>query len=88
MCVWMCLAMHLSTIVRGLTCKEIFKTFKKDLFIYLSKFLAVLGLYGYVQDFSSCGEQGLLFVAVCRLLIMVPLLLLLQSMGSRVCGRQ
>ena len=84
MCVWMRLAMHLSTIVRGLTCKEIFKILKK-IFIYLSKFLAVLGLHGYVQDFSSCGEQGLLFVASCRLLIMVHLL---QSMGSRVCGLQ
>ena len=39
--------------------------FKKliNLFIY---FLAVLGLHCFA--FSSCGEQGLLFVAVCRLL--------------------
>ena len=65
------------------------RNLKKNFFkliIYLFKFLAVLGLHGYVQDFSSCGEQGLLFVAVCRLLIMMYLLLLLQSMGSRVCN--
>ena len=38
-------------------------------FIYL--FLAALGLCCYAQAFSSCGEQGLLFVAVHRLLIVV-----------------
>ena len=39
------------------------------LFIYL--FLAVLGLHCCVRAFSSCGEQGLLFMAVRRLLIVV-----------------
>ena len=39
------------------------------LFIYL--FLAALGLHCCVQAFSSCGEQGLLFVVVCGLLIAV-----------------
>ena len=39
------------------------------LFIFL--FLAVLGLHCCAQAFSSCGEQGLLFVAVCGLLIAV-----------------
>ena len=34
-------------------------------------FLAVLGLRCYVWAFSSCGEQGLLFVAVRGLLIAV-----------------
>ena len=38
-------------------------------FLYL--FLAALGLRCCVQAFSSCGEQGLLFVAVHRLLIVV-----------------
>ena len=38
-------------------------------FIYL--FLAVLGLRCCVQAFSSCGEWGLLFIVVCRLLIAV-----------------
>ena len=39
------------------------------LFIYL--FMAALGLRCCVQAFSSCGEPGLLFVAVCRLLTAV-----------------
>ena len=34
-------------------------------------YLAALGLRCCVRAFSSCGEQGLLFVAVCRLLIAV-----------------
>ena len=37
--------------------------------IYL--FLAALGLCCCTQAFSSCGEQGLLFVVVSRLLIAV-----------------
>ena len=37
--------------------------------IYL--FTAVLGLRCCVWAFSSCGEPGLLFVAVCGLLIAV-----------------
>ena len=43
--------------------------FFKIYFIYL--FLAVLGLRCCARAFSSCGEQGLLFVAVRRLLIVV-----------------
>ena len=39
------------------------------LFIYL--FLAALGLRCCMQAFSSCGEQGLLFIAVHGLLIVV-----------------
>ena len=38
-------------------------------FIYL--FLAVLGLRCCAWAFSSCGEQGLLFIAVRGLLIAV-----------------
>ena len=34
-------------------------------------FLAVLGLRCCARAFSSCGKRGLLFVAVCRLLIAV-----------------
>ena len=42
------------------------------LFIYLFVyFLAVLGLRCCTQAFSSCGERGLLFVTVRRLLIEV-----------------
>ena len=43
--------------------------FFKNKFIYL--FLAVLGLHCCVRAFSSCSERGLLFVAVCMLLIAV-----------------
>ena len=43
--------------------------FKITLFIYL--FLAALGLRCCMQASSSCGERGLLFVAVHRLLIAV-----------------
>ena len=42
-----------------------------NLSIYLSIFLAELGLHCCVQAFSSCGKQGLLFVVVCGLLIAV-----------------
>ena len=34
-------------------------------------FLAVLGLHCCTRAFSSCGERGLLFIAVRRLLIVV-----------------
>ena len=43
--------------------------FLLNVFIYL--FLAVLGLHSCVQAFFSCGERGLPFVAVHRLLIEV-----------------
>ena len=43
--------------------------FKKNKFIYL--FLAALGLRCCERAFSSCGEWGLLFVAVHVLLILV-----------------
>ena len=42
-------------------------------FFFLNKFiyliLAALGFRCFVQAFSSCGQQGLLFVAVCGLFI-------------------
>ena len=44
--------------------------FKKNLFIYLL-FLAASGLCCCPRAFSGCGEQGLLFVAVRGLLIVV-----------------
>ena len=49
--------------------KEGFSFFLKNKFIYL--FLAVLGLCCRMRAFSSCGERGLLFAVVCRLLIVV-----------------
>ena len=39
--------------------------------IYLVSFLAELGLHCCARAFSSCGEQGLLFVAVRGLLTAV-----------------
>ena len=41
------------------------------LFFYFFLFLAELGLCCCTRAFSSCGERGLLFVAVHRLLIAV-----------------
>ena len=47
-----------------------FYTFLKKK-IYLFLFLAALGLRCCVRAFSSCGEQGLLFITVCGLLLAV-----------------
>ena len=41
------------------------------LFLIIYLFLVALGLCCCVRAFSSCGEQGLLFVAVHGLLIVV-----------------
>ena len=58
------------------------------LFIYFYKFiylfLAALGLRCCVRAFSSCGERGLLFVAVRRLLIAVASLVVEHGLqGTR-----
>ena len=53
----------------------------KPLFIYL--FLAVLGLCCCTRAFSSCGERGLLFVAVCGLLITVASLVAEHRLEAR-----
>ena len=61
------------------------------LFIYL--FLVVLGLCCYVQAFYSCREQGLLFIVVCGLLIVVAVLVAEhrkethELMGFSSCSR-
>ena len=60
--------------------------FKKiNLFIYLFVylFMAVLGLRCCRWAFSSCGERGLLFVAVCRLLIAVAPRCRARALGTR-----
>ena len=57
------------------------------LFIYL--FLAALGLSCCTRAFSSCGEQGLLFIVVRGLLIAVASLVSehgLQAHGLSGCG--
>ena len=48
---------------------ELCAHFLKNKLIYL--FLAALGLRCCAQAFSSCDKRGLLFVAVCGLLIVV-----------------
>ena len=52
--------------------KNFFKFFKKIFKLKIkNKFLAVVGLCCCTWAFSSCGEQGLLFVVVSGLLIAV-----------------
>ena len=53
------------------SCFSKFSNFFLNLFILFILFLAALGLRCCAQAFSSCGEWGLLFVAVRRLLIAV-----------------
>ena len=65
-------------------CESLKGTFLKTVYFHLSKhchktlfffliylFLAVLGLRCCARAFSSCGKRGLLFIAVCGLLIAV-----------------
>ena len=54
------------------------------LFIYLSLFLAALGLHYFIQNSSSCSKWGLLFVWCEGFSLWC--LLLLQSTGSRHVG--
>ena len=49
-------------------------------------FLAALGLRCFTRAFSSCGEQGLLFIVVHRLLIAVSSLV--AEHGVQACGLQ
>ena len=58
-----------------------FKIFFINVFIYI---FGCVGSSLLHADFSSCGEWGLLFAAVRRLLVAV--LLLLRSTGSRHTG--
>ena len=51
------------------------------LFIYL--FLAALGLRCCVRSFSSCSEQGLLFIVVRRFLIAVASLVAEHGLYAR-----
>ena len=66
-------------------CSGSMESFLKNKFIiYL--FLAALGLHCCTQAFSSCSEWGLLFVAVCRILIAVASLV--PEHGLQACGLQ
>ena len=67
------LARTSSIILDKMIMVDVLVSFLIDLFIYL--FLAALGLRCCAQAFSSCGERGLLFVAVCGLLIAVASLI-------------
>ena len=55
--------------------------FKKNLFIYL--FLAALGLHCFTLTLSSCGERGLLLIAVHGLLIEVASLVVEHRLQAR-----
>ena len=55
--------------------------FRSLLYLFIYLFLAELGLCFCAQAFSSCGEQGLLFVVVHRLLIEVASLCRAPALG-------
>ena len=62
--------------------KQLYFFFFKYKFIYL--FLAALCLHCFAQSSSSCGERGLLFVAVCGLLTAISCLCCgAQALGAR-----
>ena len=48
-----------------------FSNFLKTIYLFIYLFLAVLGLRCCTRAFSSCSEQGLLFVVVRGLFIAV-----------------
>ena len=51
-------------------------------FFFFNLFLAALGLCCCTRAFSSCGEQGLLFIAVHRLLTAVASLVAEHKLWS------
>ena len=59
-------------------------SFIKNLFILFYLFLAALGHHCCVWAFSSCGEWGLLFVAVRRFLIVVASLVAEHRLQAHV----
>ena len=52
-------------------------------FLFIYVFLAALSLRCCARAFSSCGERGLLFIAVRGLLIAVASLVLARALGAR-----
>ena len=54
--------------------------------LFFNLFLVVLGLHCCTRAFSSCGERGLLFIAVRGLLIEVASLV--AEHGLQECGLQ
>ena len=76
-----------SSCYRRSFCKKHIVTILKNYLIYL--FLAALGLRCCAHAFSSCDEQGLLFISVHGLLIAVASLVAehgLQGLGFSSCG--
>ena len=67
----------------GLSCQNIFNFLKINLFILFFKFLAALGICCCVRASSSCVERGLLFIAVCRLLIAVASLVAERALDAQ-----
>ena len=67
--------------------KILTKIFQISVFIYLCIYLfiylAVLGLRCCARAFSSCGEWGLVFVAVHGLLIVVASLVAEHGLSAR-----
>ena len=61
--------------------EHFFRGMPSDFFFLIYLFLAALGLHCCVRAFSSCGEQGLLLVAVRGLLIVVA-----SRCGARALG--
>ena len=79
----------LTLIVSGQQDLEFFSLLLLLFFNLIYLFLAALGLCYCARAFSSCGERGLLFVAVCGLLIAVASFVAehrLQAPGFRSCG--
>ena len=70
-------------------CQYIYIFFKMFIYLYIYMYFffgcVALGLRCCVRAFSSCGEQGLLFITVHRLLVAVASVLL-WSTGSRCTG--
>ena len=56
---------------------------KKTFLFYVYLLLAALGLRCCTRAFSTCGEQGLLFVVVRRLLVAVASRFRARALGTR-----
>ena len=67
LCDFVCIALLLPFVLGF--CLSIFIFFFSSFFFFFSLVLAALGVRCCMQAFSSCGQRGLLFVAVCGLLI-------------------
>ena len=65
------LKMRIFQVLTVLNCSDNFQYFLNKFIYFIYLFLAALGLRCYTRAFSSCGERGLLFIAVCGLLIAV-----------------